>query len=441
MGLDIIVITNGPGELSTWVAPVVRQLRTFVPTANVTVALVPCPYASGNEQEIAGQIPGVSQILSPKETVRYLLTGYLTPGKLIGQTGLVLYLGGDQFFAVLMGWRTSFPSLAYTEKYAHWPRWITRYLLTDQQTYAEHRVRGIDPGKLACVGNLMVDAVQPSLPAIEVRKRLSLSLSAPVIALLPGSKPFKVNYVTPLLLKAADLIAKQNPSAQIVLMQSPYTPLSQLAEAVKNDTYRNATNGAKANLVMSNSGSCFVTEAGTVIDIIPPYWQYNAFSVADLAITVPGTNTAELAILGIPMVVCLPLHKPEVIPLDGLAGRIGDLPFIGKYIKRSIINFMAKRIKLTALPNQKAGAMLVPELIGLISAEQIAEQTTALLSNAYQRRMLSIQLRQVMGATGAAMRVADWCRKTLIAQYPYLESELPKVEIAGQVDREFRSQD
>ncbi|MBM3273959.1 MAG: lipid-A-disaccharide synthase, partial [Candidatus Sericytochromatia bacterium] len=47
MQADIIIISNAPGELAAWVRPVVGDLRKRHPEARITVALVPCPYASG----------------------------------------------------------------------------------------------------------------------------------------------------------------------------------------------------------------------------------------------------------------------------------------------------------------------------------------------------------------------------------------------------------
>ena len=45
--------------------------------------------------------------------------------------------------------------------------------------------------------------------------------------------------------------------------------------------------------------------------------QYNLMNWADLALTILGTNTVELAALGVPMVVTVPLTHPEEIPLRG----------------------------------------------------------------------------------------------------------------------------
>ncbi|MGB7273927.1 MAG: hypothetical protein WBC69_11565, partial [Geitlerinemataceae cyanobacterium] len=55
--VDILILTNGPGELATWVRPVVRTLRQQLgenrSQLRISVVLSPCPNASGKEAEIA----------------------------------------------------------------------------------------------------------------------------------------------------------------------------------------------------------------------------------------------------------------------------------------------------------------------------------------------------------------------------------------------------
>ncbi|NDA64893.1 MAG: hypothetical protein EBX50_23135 [Chitinophagia bacterium] len=44
-----VLVSNGPGEVSNWVWPVVMRMRACHPEAWIEVALVPCQYASGQE--------------------------------------------------------------------------------------------------------------------------------------------------------------------------------------------------------------------------------------------------------------------------------------------------------------------------------------------------------------------------------------------------------
>lgn len=413
MQADIILITNGPGELSTWVKPVVRQLRAEMPTARLTIALVPCPYASGEERRSIEAWGLPIRVWDPTDTVRFLLGGRMPSRDPLRDYGTVIFLGGDQAFGVMMSRRTGYPLLSYTETTGRWAPWVERFLASDRKVFLNLRNKRIHPRKLAMVGNLMVDAVRPTYDPNEVRARLGLSSEAPVVGLLPGSKPFKVKYITPLLLKAVELMWEDDPSIQFVLHQSPFTPLSQLAETLKDERLQAVTGGCGGRLVSVKDQTYIVTPNGAQIRILGPEFNYQGMSIADLALTVPGTNTAELAILGVPMLVLLPLNKPEEIPLDGLAGHIGGLPLIGKPLKRMVVNALAKRLKLIALPNQRAGSEITPELKGVITPQEVFTASKALLDDAERRRQIRLDLYQAMGYPGAAAAVVAVVRETL----------------------------
>ena len=71
---------------------------------------------------------------------------------------------------------------------------------------------------------------------------------------------------------------------------------------------------------------------------------------ADLAVTIPGTNTLELGIAGVPSLVLLPLNKPEVIPLEGPGHWLSLVPGVGTTLKRQAVRLAAPRFPV-ALPN------------------------------------------------------------------------------------------
>ena len=96
------------------------------------------------------------------------------------------------------------------------------------------------------------------------------------------------------------------------------------------------------------------TETGVIIPCFQ-YQQYNLMNWADLALTIPGTNTVELSSMGVPMVVTIPLNHPEEIPLEGLVGMISDLPLIGRPLKKRLLPKFQAKIKFTAWPNRLAG--------------------------------------------------------------------------------------
>jgi hypothetical protein len=421
MSFDVVIISNGPGELSTWVKPLVSKISDTLPEARIIISLVPCPYASGEEDKIGISFPGVAYLLDVRETSIYLFTNKLPKDFSFRERGIVIHLGGDQIFTVLMGWRTKFPTVVYSEKLILWPSIIDKYLLPDQNSYANARLKGIDATKLSVVGNLMVDAVSSQMPPQEIRERLGLSTLSSVVSLLPGSKPFKVKYSTPFLLKIADYIAQKRPDVQFIISQSPYTPLYQIVGSVTDEKLISALDGVSARFGRNKTGNVLVTEQGTVVNIVPPEFQYEAYQISDVAITLPGTNTAELSILGIPMVVLLPLNKPEHIPVEGFLGRVADLPVIGKYLKMLMINYALKKLRFVSLPNQKLGYMATPELIGNILPVEAANKAIDIIDKPYERREIALSLKKAMGATGAAKNIVANIIDVLLKKYSDME--------------------
>jgi hypothetical protein len=421
MSFDVVIISNGPGELSTWVKPLVSKISDTLPEARIIISLVPCPYASGEEDKIGISFPGVAYLLDVRETSIYLFTNKLPKDFSFRERGIVIHLGGDQIFTVLMGWRTKFPTVVYSEKLILWPSIIDKYLLPDQNSYANPRLKGFDATKLSVVGNLMVDAVSSQMPPQEIRERLGLSTLSSVVSLLPGSKPFKVKYSTPFLLKIADYIAQKRPDVQFIISQSPYTPLYQIVGSVTDEKLISALDGVSARFGRNKTGNVLVTEQGTVVNIVPPEFQYEAYQISDVAITLPGTNTAELSILGIPMVVLLPLNKPEHIPVEGFLGRVADLPVVGKYLKMLMINYALKKLRFVSLPNQKLGYMATPELIGNILPVEAANKAIDIIDKPYERREIALSLKKAMGATGAAKNIVANIIDVLLKKYSDME--------------------
>lgn len=421
MQATITIISNGPGELATWVRPVVRELQTAHPDVQLRIALVPCPYASGQEAETIaswgadsapaapesllerpdGQRHGLIEVWRPDETQRRILRGP-TPQ---AEPGAVLFMGGDQAFGVMLARRLRQPLFVYTETTGRWSRFVTRFLTSDADVSARLQKRRVPAAKVAMVGNLMVDAVRTDIDPHETRQTLGLHAEEMIIGLLPGSKPFKVKYITPLLLRAAELMHAEKPGLQFVLHQSPWTPLSQIAEAAANERFAEVTGGTTARLVKDGPHATLITPLGAEIRILAPEHHLAGMAIADLAMTVPGTNTAELAILGVPMLVLLPLNKPEEIPLDGLPGQVGRIPVLGKWLKRQLVQAVARRTTLTALPNVRAGRMLTPELKGVFPAEEVSRMALHLLADPARRREIKLAISQAMGPAGAARAV------------------------------------
>ena len=82
------------------------------------------------------------------------------------------------------------------------------------------------------------------------------------------------------------------------------------------------------------------------------------------AITIPGTNTMQLAVLGVPFLMIFPTHDPRILRMDGLLGLLLHLPFLGGLLKRFILRVAVSKKRQYALPNQYFKNHVCPELVG-----------------------------------------------------------------------------
>ena len=112
--------------------------------------------------------------------------------------------------------------------------------------------------------------------------------------------------------------------------------------------------------------------------------RYDVMRHADCACAVSGTVTAELAILGVPMVVCY------------------HLPWLSRVLARALV-----RIPLFALPNILAGTRLVPEMLEP-EPQALARTLLLLTRDSDERRGQLAGLARVaaeLGPPGAMQRV------------------------------------
>ncbi|PZA06694.1 MULTISPECIES: sugar synthetase [unclassified Meiothermus] len=355
---ELLLLTNGPGELSTWVPPVVRRLRERLPKARLELFLIADQFASGQERQKARELP-----LDAVSGRRELLKRLVSPSR--RGRGAVLMLGGAPRDAVLLARATGYPAFSYSFSGRGWHPRLRRFLVDSQRTQAEALRRGADPKRLQVVGNLVLDALAET--------RLAPYAEVDVL-LFPGSRPFAARYLLGFMLRSAELMAQQEPGLRFAWVRSRLLPDVVVEEALAAQGSR-AFGGVSARL----QGGSLVSENGLEVRIVDEPLRYPAMRGAKLALTIPGTNTLEMALSGLPAVVLLPLHKPELIPLEGLLHWIGLLPG-GGWLKRQAILRAEPRVAHLALPNQWLGERVYPELRGVFGPELAARVGLDLLS-------------------------------------------------------------
>lgn len=417
--VDVVITVNSPGEVSGWLKPVVDALQDFPWPYRLTVFIPPCPFASGAESRVVAELPQVKQVIGAEETVRFIITGKLPAGFNPAGKGIVLFLGGDLAYVALLTKRLRYPAVAYTEGLTGWTRSFTRFAMP--YSWMADKVK--DPAvkkKTAVIGNLMLDAVNPEYSK-EQMKKLMGNEEAPGLLLLPGSRPVHFQYMLAFYMKTAEKIKAQMPSLGMAVSISPFVTEEQLVAALSDWGAREW--GVSATYSPAGKGSLdsvgplkVLGEIKTATGLRLPcfhHQQYSLMNWADLALTIPGTNTVELAALGVPMVVTVPLTHPEEIPLEGLAGLIGRVPFLGKLLKRKLVPKFLTKIKFSAWPNRLAKAQIIPELIGMISPEEVSKTAVGILKDESVRQQIADRLKQIVGEPGAAQRLVGILQEVL----------------------------
>lgn len=431
--MNVVMTANSPGEVSSWLRPMVAAFRQARPEARIHVCLVPCNFASGSEADVARTIPGVSHVHSPAQTLAWALGGRW-PRAVAKEPGLVLFLGGDQVYGALLGRRTGWPAFAYTEGRAAWRGRYLRFFVPHAQARQKALSQGAQKDQVVEVGDLMLDGLLRRWPLEEVRERLELDSRRPVVGLFPGSRRFELVGAFPLMLQTASLLAGRRAGLQFVAALSPFVTREQLAEALAREGLFTPPPERLAAALFpegEEEGAGFPWSAqhrAVWVEWVPsrPAGEggdlrsvrllivrgapYDVAQASDLVLTLPGSNTAELAGLGVPMVVLVPGQLMDELPLEGLAGLITGIPWLGPALKRRIILSRAPKVPFTAWPNRRAGRAVVPEVRKLlVTADDVAQQVLALLDDDARRTRMSQELREIMGQPGAARRIAQIC--------------------------------
>jgi lipid-A-disaccharide synthase len=163
------------------------------------------------------------------------------------------------------------------------------------------------------VGHPLAGKVKPTLNRKAAREKYGLSGNGPVIGLLPGSRANEIKRLFPVILEAAGRLAREFEGARFVLFQAP-----SVTDAALQDR---------------------LAECGLDLRIIKGQ-DYDALHGCDAVITVSGTATLEVALLGVPMAIVY-----RLAPISYWLGRLlVRIPYIG-------------------LPNILAGRHIVREFI------------------------------------------------------------------------------
>jgi lipid-A-disaccharide synthase len=411
-----------------------QQLGDDRALVRISVVLSPCPNATGKEAAIAQSYPEVDRVQGAEHFFPFLLWGKTAQNWDWREKGVVVFLGGDQFFPVLIGKRLGYRTVVYAEWDARWHRWIDRFGVMKPEIIADAPKKYSH--KLTVVGDLMADvgsqesgvrsqesAVSSQQSGGETNASSSCIGDCELIGLLPGSKSAKLAQGLPLGLAIAQYIHSCRPQTRFVIPVAPtldFSTLARFADTGYNPLIQKL-GWAEAELVIpktdtnnpkSSDRPFLKTSSGICVELWRSFPAYDLLSQCRLCLTTVGANTAELGSLAVPMIVLLPMQQLEAMRAwDGLPGILVRLPGIG-YSLAKIINWIIlqqayRKKRLFAWPNIWAQEEIVPELLGQLQPQNVAQLALDYLEHPEKLEEMRSRLRSVRGKPGAAQKLAQ----------------------------------
>jgi hypothetical protein len=410
--IDILILSNGPGELTTWVRPVVKALRQQMgedrQQVRISLVLSPCPNASGREAAIAQTYPEIDRVQSADRFFPFLLSGQTADNWDWREQGVTLFLGGDQIFTVIIGKRLGYRTVVYGEWETRWHRWIDQFGVMKPELIK--RAKPKYAPKFTVVGDLMADIGDDSSDCLLEERQ-----GEEIVGILPGSKGAKLSQGLPLGLAIAYYIHGDRPQTRFVIPVAPTLNLSTLAkfaDPAQNPLIQQFGNFS-ADLIQ-DQGQPFLQikkdEQPTPvrIELYTKSPAHPLLAKCRLCFTTVGANTAELGALAVPMIVLLPTQQLDAMrSWDGIPGLLANLPGVGTLFARLINGWFLRKIRLLAWPNIWAGEAIVPELVGHLVPRELAEMAIDWLNHPEKLAHIQTQLRQVRGDRGAAQKLAQ----------------------------------
>ena len=411
----VVIVSNGPGELATWVKPVLdylikeksKSINLNVPNYKLILSLVPCPNATGKEFTVANDWQILDLIIPAKNFLKLLLKPSLFGSW--PRNGVVVFLGGDQFWNVLLAKRLGYKSITYAEWIARWPRWNLHIAAMNED------VRNIIPKKFKkkcqVIGDLMADVKNNLSPIHEINNKKW-------IAILPGSKKAKLSIGIPFFLEVADRIKECGDNINLMIPIAPTTELEDFIffQSAKNPITKYYSSNIKSIKKIENSIFNYVLETckNTKIFILQQNSNHNILSQCKLALTTVGANTAELAAINLPMIVVLPTqHLNAMNAWDGIFGIIGRIKLLNRIQTFIIKRWYLKNNKFFAWPNIKANKQIIPERVGIISPKDISDEAIYLLKEKDLLVEQKLNLLKMRGKRGAVKKLSNLILETI----------------------------
>lgn len=378
----LIIVGNSPGEVAGWAVPVAAEARRVASeggrSIETVLCLPPCQFASGQESAAAIASGVFDRIVSPRATLRLALG---LPGWTPSATPVVLHVGGDFWFSRRLARRWGGRAFAFVER-AHISRahrGFERIFVPTAALRERLIALGVSAHKVEVTGDPLQDAVLAEEVTAETR---GADDARPKVTFLAGSRDSVFSAVFPFWVETAAALRARVPEARLFAVVSPF-----VSPSVKRTLLSRHQAGLDAAGIEVRHG------------------DRSSIRNADLALTIPGTNTLELALMRVPTLVVLPFSLAPQIPVEGAIEWLTRVPRLGLALKLALARRYISRRPYLALPNMRAKRLIMPELVGDVTPEQVADEGARLIRDRAARLELSQALEAIPIETGASRRI------------------------------------
>ena len=361
--MRIALTANGPGEVAGWLRPLLRSLYQRRPDLLALVFLVPDDYATGFEAQIVRDAFPAAYVYEPKSYVKFALGGRLEG--VPANVEIVQYIGGDLLHAARVHARLKGRAATYKFSRRAYRNVFDRAFAVDRRNVEQLAGWGTPNDRIERVGNLAIDGAL-------FEAGLSAEPHAPAdgIVVMPGSRSYEIENLVPFYFAVALRILRERPGIPIAFAISPFTPRAQVRASIERGGHPRMF-GRSGRLVTEQGNDYLTTASGDVR--IPVLTNALAAAMrARLVLTIPGTKTIELAVLGKPAITITPLNAPEVVTINGPLTYLNRIPFVGIPLKRAVAVGVSRRFPHHTQPNMDADAALIREVHGTVTPGRVA---------------------------------------------------------------------
>jgi hypothetical protein len=403
--MRIAFTANGPGEVAGWFRPLVRRLYEHDPQLEVHLFCVPDDYATGYEADLARRLFPSAHVYDPKTYVRVAL-GRSAPG-LPDRVDVVQYLGGDLMHARRIHARLGGIASTYKFSKRAYSKRFARFFAVDEKNVEQLRAWNAPADRIVRVGNLAIDGA-----LLEAQQPLEPGAPRGGILVMPGSRDYEVENLIPFFFTMGLRIRRERPGLPIAFGLSPFTPLADVRSAIEGGGHPRIW--AQRGRLIEEDGRAFLASDDGAVRFPILHNALAAAMQAKLAVTIPGTKTIELAVLGVPMITITPLNAPEIITFNGPLTYLDRIPLVGVPLKRAVAVGVSERFTFHTQPNTDAQESLVCELHGTVTPGRVGRVALERLDDAAwlarsRERLAALYADHVGAADRMAESLIDLC--------------------------------